>query len=76
MEIRAAVAKNPNTPTNVLMELGADFPKQFLENPAFSLLQLENPNLPALMPSGTVQSLIKQEEVPQSFEWSCIRTLK
>ncbi|BAZ11016.1 hypothetical protein NIES4071_28400 [Calothrix sp. NIES-4071] len=45
VEIRASVAKNPNTATDVLMELGADFPKELLENPIFSLLLLFCKNL-------------------------------
>lgn len=76
VEIRASVAKNPNTPMDVLMKLGADFPKELLENPVFSLLQLENPNLAASMPSKTVQSLVLQQEVPQSFLESALQHLK
>ena len=36
-----AVVSNPNTPTDVLLALGAKFPGQLLENPVFSLLLLE-----------------------------------
>ncbi len=42
---REGVATNPNTPTEVLLKLGAEFPRQLLDNPVFSLLLLENPKL-------------------------------
>ncbi|MEH1943241.1 MAG: hypothetical protein V7L01_23890 [Nostoc sp.] len=42
-EIREAVAKNPNTPTKVLLKLGKEFPDAITANPIFNLLLLENP---------------------------------
>ena len=33
--LRRLVAKNPNTPTDVLWQLGVDFPEAILENPIF-----------------------------------------
>lgn len=62
--IRQNLAANPNTPTDVLFELGAEFPEQVLENPIFSLLLLENPNLANEMPIYTLASLLKLEKVP------------
>jgi hypothetical protein len=61
------VAANPNTPTEVLLKLGSKFPQQLLDNPIFSLLWLENPNLVNEMPISTLISLLKLENVPVSL---------
>jgi pentose-5-phosphate-3-epimerase len=61
---RSYVAANPNTPTEVLLHLGGEFPEQLLNNPIFSLLWLENPNLVDEMPFTTLVNLLKQELVP------------
>lgn len=42
-EVREAVARNPNTPTKVLLKLGKEFPDAITANPVFNLLLLENP---------------------------------
>ncbi|MFN6561073.1 MAG: hypothetical protein RMY28_014970 [Nostoc sp. ChiSLP01] len=42
-EVREAVARNPNTPTKVLLKLGQEFPDAIIANPVFNLLLLENP---------------------------------
>ncbi|MEH2002066.1 MAG: hypothetical protein V7L00_25595 [Nostoc sp.] len=42
-EVREAVARNPNTPTKVLLKLGKEFPDAITANPVFNLLVLENP---------------------------------
>ena len=65
--IRKNVAGNPNTPTEILLELGAEFPQQLLENPVFSLLLLENPNFVADIPLVTLLSLLILDEVPPQF---------
>jgi CHAT domain-containing protein/uncharacterized protein HemY len=68
---RQNVAANPNTPTEVLLNLGSEFPEQLLNNPLFSLLWLENPNLLDEMPRTTVLSLFKHESVSVFFlEWA------
>jgi hypothetical protein len=64
---RKGVVSNPNTPTDVLFRLGAEFPRQLLDNPVFSLLLLENPNLIEQIPLTTLQSILKQEDIPVSF---------
>lgn len=61
---RSCVAANPNTPTDVLLKLGAEFPGQLIENPVFSLLLLENPALLEEIPLPTLQSLLKLDNVP------------
>ncbi|PAX52799.1 variant leucine-rich repeat-containing protein [Brunnivagina elsteri] len=65
--IREAVAANPNTPTEVLLKLAEVFPQQFLKNPVFSLLLLENPNFAADIPYYALLSLLKQSELPDFF---------
>jgi Leucine rich repeat variant len=41
--VRAAVAGNPNTPTEVLLKLGEEFPDEITANPIFNILLLEDP---------------------------------
>ncbi|MBD2612657.1 hypothetical protein H6G94_15490 [Nostoc punctiforme FACHB-252] len=43
IEIREAVARNPNTSTKTLLKLGKEFPEAIIANPIFNLLLLENP---------------------------------
>ena len=57
---RLHVTLNPNTPTDILLELGRSFPEQLLRNPRYPLLLQENPNLLA----GTLQNLLKLEGLP------------
>ena len=58
--IRKAVTSNPNTPTDILWQLGAEFPDQLLANPVWDLLLLEHPNLFGDMPSETLESLLSR----------------
>jgi Leucine rich repeat variant len=70
-ETRKAVASNPNTPTETLFQLGIEFPQELLENPVFSLLLLENPNLFQELPEDTQASLLKLEVIPDTFlQWA------
>lgn len=43
-EILSAIARNPNTPTDVLVDFFADYPSDIFNNPILDLLYLENPN--------------------------------
>lgn len=61
------VTSNPNTPPELLFELCRKFPKQFISNPVFSLLLLENPDLLARMPRNTLIALFDQKELPEFF---------
>ena len=58
-EIRKAVASNPNTPTDVLLKISTEFPKEVIENPVFDLLLLENPSLGEKIGYETINSLLK-----------------
>jgi hypothetical protein len=43
-ETRSLVAGNPNTSTEILIELGGEFPDVVTDNPLFPLLLLEKPD--------------------------------
>jgi hypothetical protein len=66
-ELRRLVAGNPNTPTDILWQLGIDFPEVILNNPIFELLQVEHLQLVAEIPHATLMSLLQCERVPKSF---------
>jgi hypothetical protein len=66
-ELRQLVARNPNTPTDILWELGIDFPEAILNNPIFELLQLEQLQLAAEIPHSTLTSLLQCDRVPRNF---------
>ncbi|MDY6783558.1 MAG: hypothetical protein SW833_13610 [Cyanobacteriota bacterium] len=61
----SALSKNPNTPAEILFELGAEFPQQLLDNPVFSLLPLEYPNLAEAIPEKTLRRLLRCDRVPR-----------
>lgn len=70
-ETRKAIASNPNTPTEILFQLGVEFPHELLENPVFSLLLLENPNLFQELPEDTQASLLKLEVISDTYlQWA------
>jgi len=61
---REAVVSNANTPPEVLVQLGEEFPSQLLDNPVFPLLLLENPNFIKELPLFTLRSILKEKNVP------------
>lgn len=65
--LRRLVASNPNTPTDVLWQLGVDFPETILENPIFEFLQIEHLHLAAEIPHSTLTSLLQCDRIPLSF---------
>lgn len=72
-EIRAAVTNNPNTPSDILWTLGAEFPEKLLSNPVLELLFLENPELLETIPRETAIALLKHEKAP---EWLLVQAIK
>ena len=62
---REAVVSNANTPPEVLVQLGEEFPAQFLDNPVFPLLLLENPNFIRELPLNTLRSILTRENCPE-----------
>ena len=65
--MRVALAGNPNTPVELLLQLAAEFPREFLANPALPLLLLENPRLLEPLPSLAAQRLLALEDTPHAI---------
>lgn len=75
VEVRQAVARNPNTSLSILFQLGEEFPDEFFNNPVFPLLSLENPDFYQAIPDNTLQNLLVHESVPHSWlEWALTET--
>jgi Ni,Fe-hydrogenase III small subunit len=64
---RQAVASNPNTPPQIYVRLGQQFPKAFLANPALDLLLMVSPDLIAQAPQAFLIRLLKQADCPPSL---------
>jgi hypothetical protein len=62
--VHKACTSNANTPVEALLKLGAQFPEQLLENPVFDLLLLAHPGLFEELPTATLNSLLKRDQVP------------
>lgn len=58
---RQNVASHPNTPIEVLLQLGAEFPEQLLNHPILSQLSLEHLHLIERIPPTTLANLLKCE---------------
>jgi hypothetical protein len=67
IQVRQAVAGNPNAPIDVLLQLVEEFPQEFLKNPILPLLQLENPEFYQLIPYPIIRNILACEDAPQ--EW-------
>lgn len=72
-QTRQNIVSNPNTPTNLLLKLGAEFPQELINNPIFSLLMLENPNLVEEMPALTLASLLKIDVAPPGWMFAAAK---
>lgn len=69
--VRKACTSNANTPMEALLKLGAQFPEQLLENPVFDLLLLAHPGLFDELPTATLNSLLKRDQVPvELIRWA------
>ncbi len=65
-----AIAKNPNTPPDVLLELFYDFPTHVLNNPILEFLILENPNFFAELYEAN-NKVFSYEDIPLFFiQWA------
>ncbi|MEM6404238.1 MAG: hypothetical protein AAF757_29120, partial [Cyanobacteria bacterium P01_D01_bin.116] len=64
MEVARLVVKNPNTPLELLLELGAEFPEELLANPIFAQRLQENSSFREEIPKKTLVNLLKQPSVP------------
>jgi hypothetical protein len=69
--VRKACTTNANTPVEALLKLGSQFPEQLLENPVFDLLILAHPGLFEELPTATLNSLLKRDQVPvELIRWA------
>lgn len=65
--IRRAVAKNPNTPVDAALQLAEDAPESFIENPAVSLLVLEDPAFLQCLSEKALRGVLNVEETPPAW---------
>jgi hypothetical protein len=65
------VVLNPACPKDLLLELASKFPNEFFQNPAFSLLLLEEPDLFSRLPITVIKSILKSPDCPASIiDWA------
>jgi hypothetical protein len=65
--VRKWVTRNANTPAVVAARLGAQFPTQLLENPAFDLYLLEYPDLLERIGIGALRSVLRRPNCPRGL---------
>ena len=70
--IVAALVANPNTPQKTLLRFAADFPEEFLNNPALMLLLLEHPDLFRPMDELRLLVFLSNPQVPADL----LRTIR
>jgi hypothetical protein len=69
--VRKACTSNANTPVEALLKLGTQFPEQLLENAVFDLLLLAQPGPFEELPTSTLNSLLKRDQVPvELIRWA------
>lgn len=66
-QTRRAVAMNPQSPKDILLNLAPTFPGEFFLNPVFDLLLLEDPNLLGALPVTVIKNILKRFDCPESF---------
>ncbi|MCK6423071.1 MAG: hypothetical protein L6Q73_19500 [Aquabacterium sp.] len=64
---RRLVALNPEAPKDLLLALAPAFPGEFLLNPCFDLLLLEDPNLLQGLPASVLKNILKRADCPRSL---------
>jgi hypothetical protein len=67
--IQENVTTNPNTPTDVLVKLGRNYPRALFANPILSLLILENPNFLYEIQHQTLVIFLKYQVEKAEFEF-------
>lgn len=71
---KQGVAGNPNTPLTTLFSLVDEFPREFILNPAFNLMLLENPGILETRATGTLVRILEQPECPVSIlHWAAVQ---
>jgi hypothetical protein len=71
--VRVAVASNPNTPPDTLIQLAKQFPLQVAANPMFELMQLENPQFISEMRVDDLTTILDHPNTPPIWINSAIR---
>jgi hypothetical protein len=64
-DVRQIIAQNPNTPISTLLNLIIDFPSEVAENAAFTLAQLETPDLLFTIKPDTLITIFRGERAPK-----------
>jgi len=65
--VRRRVVRNPATPAEVAARAGSEFPDDLLDNPAFDLYMIEQPDLLTEFGEATLRALLKRDRCPTSF---------
>lgn len=66
-----SIARNPNTPTEILFFLAPQFPLPFFSNPVFEWLLLENPDRFLEMEGRFIRGILRVKNCPLSMiEWA------
>lgn len=65
--VRRQIARNPATPAKVAARVGSEFPNDLLDNPAFDLYLIEEPDLLDGIGETTLRALLKRERCPAGF---------
>lgn len=63
-ELLPLIARNPNAPPELLVQIIFQHPREVLENPALSILVLENPSFFETLPDTALLALVEQPEAP------------
>jgi hypothetical protein len=66
-EIQRAIASNPNASLETLFFVAQRFTREVLQNPAFQLFLLEDPDLLQNANDETIKAFLQDESLPSSF---------
>ncbi len=66
-EIKKILTENPNTPLEILFELGEYYPEELLQNSVVDLYLLSNPNFLAEIPKKTFLSILELIDIPTIY---------
>ena len=64
---RKAVVLHPNCPTELLLKLAPDFPREFYKNPSFDWILFENPDLLFEDKRSVLKRILSLRDCPESF---------
>jgi hypothetical protein len=67
-ELQEALVRNPNTPLDVLLQLGPRFASAFMENASLPLHLLDSPDLLQKLPAALIQEIL-HSPTPPDWIW-------